>query len=86
MERKKRGKRRRERDEEGMREREIDGGVSGWEKEGDWKREREIDRERENGEWKRCAKIVHHTMNMNTLCNVEAIFKIFATLSCFIWL
>ena len=23
-------------------EREIDGGVSGWEKEGDWKREREI--------------------------------------------
>ena len=23
-----------------MREREIDGGISGWEKEGDWKRER----------------------------------------------
>ena len=56
MERKKRGERRRERDEEGMREREIDGGVIGWEKEGDWKREIE----REKGEWNRCAKIVSY--------------------------
>ena len=58
MERIKRGERRRERDEEGMWEREIDGGVSGWEKEGDWKKEREI--EREKGEWNKCAKIVSY--------------------------
>ena len=31
-------------------EREIDGGVSEWEKEGDWKREREIERERRGSE------------------------------------
>ena len=42
-------------------EREINGGVSGWEKEGDWKRERD------KGEWNRCVKI----MNMNTLWGVK---------------
>ena len=52
------GKKERERDEEGMREREIDGGVNGWEKEEDWKREREI--ELEKGEWNRYAKIVSY--------------------------
>ena len=47
-----------------MREREIDGGVSGWEKEGDWKREREI--EREGGVKQMCQNCIP-TMNMNTL-------------------
>ena len=64
MERKKRGERRRERDEEGMREREIDGGVSEWEKEGDWKRERDRERERRV---KQMCQNCKPTMNMNSL-------------------
>ena len=49
-----------ERERWGGYEREIDGGVIGWEKEGDWKREREREIEREKGEWNRCAKIVSY--------------------------
>ena len=65
MESKKRGERRRERDEEGMRERDRWG--SYWVREGGrLKKERERDRKKEGGVKQMCQKCVP-TMNMSTL-------------------
>ena len=74
-----------ERDEESMREREIDGGVSGWEKEGDClkrEREKEREREREGSERERkknrCAKIVcQQWMWALCECSVHFAFGVF---------
>ena len=49
--------------------REIDGGVCGWEKEGDWKRERE----RKRGSETDVPKL-YPTMNMNSLWYIYNIY------------
>ena len=49
-------------------EREIDGGVGGWEKEGDWERER--DKEGEGGVKQMCQNCIP-AMNMNSLSGAD---------------
>ena len=73
MERKKGGKEEEE-EREIVRERERDGGVSGWEKEGDWKRERERWGEYENREGKEKMEDVPNcmpSMNVNTYFSIQ---------------